>query len=251
MKLGLKTMTIVAGLVCLLAIFGVPRLYRRYLVREAEELLMHPLPEISDPRSSSPSPSPNLSSEVNLPVPFTSQAPHGNWELPYLEACEEASALMAIRYAFGNPILSPEDADTAILDLVRTNAEILRYPIDQTASQVRDLLLDVEERLTVRLLNNPATDDLKRELSEGNVIIVPALGRALQNPFFRQPGPLYHMLVLRGYTQDGYFITNDPGTKRGEGYLYPFARILEAMHDWNGGDVTHGAKVVLIVEPLP
>ena len=249
-KFGKKALAIPLLAVCLLVILALPRFYDWYQVQEAEKLLEHPLPEVSDPRSPRPRPSPDPSPEVNLPVPFTSQAPHGNWDLPYQEACEEAAAFMAIRYAFGNPILGAEDADAAILDLVRTNTDILHYPIDQTASQVRELIMEIDDRLIVRLLKDPEVEDLKRELSKGNVVIVPALGRALKNPFFRQPGPLYHMLVLRGYTRDGYFITNDPGTKRGEGYLYPFARIMEAMHDWNGGDPEHGAKVVLIVEPL-
>jgi hypothetical protein len=236
-----------------IGIFTYPKFAQWYHVREAEKLLLHPLPLVSDPKIPNPNPHPAL--EVNLPVPFTPQAPHGNWELPYQEACEEASALMAIRYAFGNPILSPGDADAGILDLVRTNAEILRNPIDQTAAQVRDLILEIDQRLTVRLIDNPSVDDLQQELASGNVIIVPAKGRELKNPFFRQPGPLYHMLVLRGYTSDGYFITNDPGTKRGEEYLYPFSRIMTAMHDWPIPEafdfpIDPGGKVVLVVEPL-
>ena len=236
---------------CVIGIFSYPRLSAWYRIQQAEKLLEHPLPEVSDPRSSSSGL--DSQSEVNLPVPFTSQAPHGNWELPYQEACEEASALMAIRYAFGNPILSPEDADAAILDLVTTNTNVLHYPIDQTVSQVRDLILTIDEQLTVRLLQNPSVDDLKGELAAGNVAIVPARGRALKNPFFRAPGPRYHMFVLRGYTVDGYFITNDPGTKRGEGYLYPFARVMDAMDDWpvpeDAGAAEPMQKVVLIVEP--
>lgn len=269
MKINLRILAVSALVIGVLAYVGLPRLYKQYLVWEAEQLLEHPLPNIDPPRSSYTNPSSESSSsstprpnpistpraEVNLPVPFTSQAPHGNWELPYQEACEEASILMAVRYAFGNPILSPEDADAAIRELVTTNTEVLGYPIDQTAEQVRDLLFNVEEKLVVRLLQNPKVEDLKRELSSGNVIIVPAAGRKLRNPFFRAPGPIYHMLVLRGYTSDGYFITNDPGTRRGEGYLYPFERIMEAMHDWPvpeaiEGDIEPGGKVVIIVEPL-
>ncbi|MCR4279964.1 MAG: hypothetical protein NUV82_00890, partial [Candidatus Komeilibacteria bacterium] len=35
-----------------------------------------------------------LPAEYNLDVPFMSQAPHANWDLPYQEACEEASLIM-------------------------------------------------------------------------------------------------------------------------------------------------------------
>lgn len=47
-----------------------------------------------------PSKSPILNSqppiEVNLDIPFTSQAPNQSWALPYKEFCEEASVLMAM-----------------------------------------------------------------------------------------------------------------------------------------------------------
>ncbi len=55
------------------------------------------------------------------------------------------------------------------------------------------------------------------------------------------------MLVLRGYTKDGYVITNDPGTKRGAQYAYRWSVLLNAIHDWNGGDVENGEKVVIVV----
>ena len=55
-------------------------------------------------------------------------------------------------------------------------------------------------------------------------------------------------LLVRGYT-DGEFITNDPGTKHGEDFRYSESRLLGAAHDWNGGDVPHGAPVMLIVRP--
>ena len=56
------------------------------------------------------------------------------------------------------------------------------------------------------------------------------------------------MLVVRGFTSDGKFITNDPGTYRGEGYQYDFDTVMNAIHDWNGGEeITQGKKVALIV----
>lgn len=259
MKISAKSLAIPLALLSIAGIVAIPKIQRWQRVREAEQLLEHPLPEVTHPLGISPNPSPspnsNPQSEVNLPVPFTSQAPHANWGMPYQEACEEASVLMAFRYAFGNPILSPSDADAGIRDLVRINEETLGNPVDQTIAEVRDLMLEIEPTIVLRILKNPQLEELKAELSRGNVIIVPAEGRKLKNPFFQSPGPLYHMLVLRGYTSDGFFITNDPGTRRGEGYLYPFDRIMEAMHDWPIPEafdmpVEPGGKVVLIVEPM-
>src|SRR3989338_6436262 len=49
--------------------------------------------------------------EVNLDIPFTSQAPHLNWEQPYQDFCEEASVLMAVQYVRGDLIPDVDFAD--------------------------------------------------------------------------------------------------------------------------------------------
>ena len=87
---------------------------------------------------------------------------------------------------------------------------------------------------------------MKSALANGSPIIVPAAGRELANPNFTGAGPLYHMLVVRGYT-DSTFVTNDPGTRNGNGYVYKQKIIMDAMGDWNGGDPANGAKVVIVV----
>ncbi len=70
----------------------------------------------------------------------------------------------------------------------------------------------------------------------------------LGNPNFSGEGPLYHALVLKGYTETT-FVTNDPGTRLGADYQYDFDTIMTAMHDWNGGGVENGAKVVVVIYP--
>ena len=57
--------------------------------------------------------------------------------------------------------------------------------------------------------------DITKELSEGRIVIVPTAGRLLKNPHFTASGPLYHMLVIKGFDDAKHtFITNDPGTRR-------------------------------------
>lgn len=253
--MGFKIKLIIGGIVVSALLiagvtFGMLRWQHRQDVKEAEILLQRELPPVLDTSRSQLTAHSSPLSEINLPVPFTPQAPHANWKMPYQEACEEAAALMAIRYVFGNPIDNADDADAGIKDLVRANEEILRYPVDQTAEQLMELILEIDPAIPVSLVHNPSIDDLKQTLSQGKVIIVPAAGRKLKNPFYVRPGPVYHMLVLRGYTDDGYFITNDPGTKRGEGYLYPFDVMMEAMGDWNGGRSEVRERVVLVLERL-
>ncbi len=245
----LKIAAVIIVAVLLVVVGGVflsQKIAHRRNVREAEELLSRELPPVTEVVSATSVES-GIKDEVNLPVPFTVQAPHGDWGMPYQEACEEAAALMAIRYSFSNPILDADDADTAIKDLVRDTDVLLNSGVDQTAEDVMDLIIEIEHLMPVKLIHNPSVKDLKIQLSMGNVAIVPAAGRKLGNPFYSGDGPRYHMLVLRGYTADGYFITNDSGTRRGEGYLYLFDVVMEAMGDWNDGKPESGEKVVVVV----
>ncbi len=171
-------------------------------------------------------------STVNLAIPFTSQAPLGIWDSLHKEACEEAAAIMAMRFLQGRGFDNPEDAEAAILDLVGTSEQDLGLPVDQTAEQIASLIEHAAPELKATLSPHSTVETLKEELRQGHPVIVPAAGRQLRNPFYRRPGPLYHTLVLRGFTQDGYVIVNDPGTKRGEGYAYRWETVMDALHDW-------------------
>jgi hypothetical protein len=186
------------------------------------------------------------SDEVNWDVPFTSQAPHGEWDEVHKEACEEASILMTMLYFRSQTIRSPDHAEELLQSVLLRN-ESLGFEVDTTITQVREVLLSLAPELDAQFLWNPSTADLQAALAKGSLIIMPADGQALGNPYFRNPGPPYHMLVVRGYTSDGYAITNDPGTKRGEAFVYRWETLMNAMHDWNGGDVKNGEKVVLVV----
>lgn len=228
---------------------------RQQIIAEQENVVVPP-PETRSSSSSSSvmtssvasAPEPvSVRAAVNWDVPFTSQAPLANWDELHQEACEEASVLMVLRYFQGREIGSPEQANADIEKLVAEN-EALGFPVDDTAAEIIVLLSDQDLSLDASLLHDPTVDDIKKVLSEGKLVIVPAAGQQLGNPYFTAPGPVYHMLVIRGYTDDGYVITNDPGTKRGKEYVYSWDVFMDAIHDWNGGDVVNGAKVVVVVE---
>lgn len=183
----------------------------------------------------------------NLAVPFTSQAPHANWNLPYQEACEEASVLMAASFFDASVDLSsPNAADEVLLSLIAFEENLIGTALDTTAEETARTAEAYFPALRFELMEQPTVEEIQAALAAGSPIIVPAAGRALGNPFFSDEGPLYHMLVIRGYTSTG-FITNDPGTRRGEAYVYPFDRVMQAMGDWNGGRPETGARVVIRV----
>lgn len=189
-----------------------------------------------------------LPAEINLAVPFTVQAPHANWEAPYKEFCEEASVLMAVRYLHNESIPSAEAADAALLEIKAFEEDRFGYYEDTTAAETAIVLREHFKRDDVTIVEEPTIDEIKQALAHGKLVIVPAAGRLLGNPFYTPPGPLYHMLVIKGYTADGKFITNDPGTRRGADYVYEETVLMNAIHDWReGGNVEGGRKVVLVV----
>ncbi|MDP3963897.1 MAG: C39 family peptidase [bacterium] len=210
-------------------------------------------PEASLIPRSSPGPSrgedapkTSLPDALNLKIPFTPQAPHANWEAPYKEFCEEASALMTAAYLTGKDIPNAEYADAELRRIESFELDRFGYYEDTSASETAIILQEHFGISSVALMRNPTIDDMKRALAEGKAIIMPAAGKELGNPYFHQPGPLYHMIVIKGYTADGMFITNDPGTRRGADFLYPPDVLLSAMGDWNGTDVDVTQKVIII-----
>jgi hypothetical protein len=206
-----------------------------------------PTPEPKPEPAPTPAPTPSASG-ANLAVPFTSQAPHANWEMPYQEACEEASLMMVHAYLVGAGAFTPNEADRQILAMVAWEEDHFGYYKDTTAEETAEIARAYYGHAKSRAVAISSMADVKREVDKGNPVILPAAGKMLPNPYFSGDGPLYHMLVVKGYTKDGKIITNDPGTRRGADFLYDPDALWNAVHDWNGGDVANGAKVMVVVE---
>jgi len=182
---------------------------------------------------------------LNLDVPFTSQAPFANWDYTHEEACEEATILMAKRFFWGQGISGPEDAEQGIQDIISWENEHLGFFESTTAEESARVIREMFD-LKAEVISDPSVEQIKQALAEDKLVIVPCAGRQIGNPFYKSPGPLYHYLLLKGYTED-QFITNDAGTKRGADYPYKFKTVLDANHDWNGGQVDSGAKKMILV----
>ena len=177
-----------------------------------------------------------VSQTVLRNVPFTSQAPSGNWgNVVYQQGCEEASMLMAMFWVRGKKI-TQNGAEKAILAI--SNFEQKNYGEfrDTSIQDTAEIMKDYFDYQNIEIQNDITVEDIKRELGEGNVVIVPVNGQRLGNPFYTRPGPLQHMLVVRGYDEArGEFITNDPGTRRGEGFRYKEDILEAALQDYVTG----------------
>jgi len=163
---------------------------------------------------------------------FASQAPEGNWDEPWQNACEEASIIMVHHY------LSKSALNKSIMKNEIT--EMVNWQIANWGGH-KDLTSEETVKLVEKFYNYRSEviydyniETIKSYISKGIPVIIPADGKKLGNPNFRDGGPEYHMLVIKGYDNDE-FITNDPGTRLGEGYKYKYQTILNSIKNPTGG----------------
>ena len=186
--------------------------------------------------------------EVNLEVTFYPQAPDADWSLPWKEACEESSIIQAYYYVQGKS-LNRDIFREEILSIVETQKKILGKYIDTSMEETAEFLRAQYWYGDYEIIDNPSIDDMKKELAQGHPIVAPFAGKKLWNSFFTNGGPRYHVLVIVWY-KDGFFITNDVGTSRGENFAYSYETIMDAMHDlvpvgeW---DILDGEKRILVL----
>lgn len=186
--------------------------------------------------------------ELVLDVMFSTQAPTQDWGMPYQEACEEASLIMTYYY-FADKYLDRPIMNEEILALVDWEVERFGYYKDTTLAETQ-MVADEYFNLDTEISTDVTEENIKYQLNQGNLLVIPFAGRMLDNPYFSGEGPLFHMLVVKGYDHKD-FITNDPGLlTKGENFRYSYKNLLESVHDWNGGDVNNGRRVMLIVKGL-
>jgi uncharacterized protein YvpB len=181
---------------------------------------------------------------VLLEVPFLSQAPFGVWDALHEDACEEASLVMLKYFSDGKKSIIKEQAEKEIQDMVafeRKNG----YKPSITLEELNQIASKYYKLENGRVGKNITIEDIKKELSNGKPVIVGAAGKVLPNPNFKNGGPNYHMLVIKGYDKNG-FITNDPGTRLGEGFRYSFDDLLKSIHDWDPKNILNGGKDCLV-----
>lgn len=188
-----------------------------------------------------------LPEQINLDVPFYPQAPDADWGMPWQEACEEASLILAYYYAT-NQSLSKAEFKDHIWGLVEWQNKNFGDYIHSSTSQNAEMLKGYFEYDNFEIIENPTIEDMKRELAAGHPIVAPFAGRLLENPFFTAPGPYYHVFVIKGY--DGKnFIVNDVGTRRGENFMYSYENILSSLHDYDvDKDINDGDKRIIILK---
>jgi hypothetical protein len=185
-------------------------------------------------------------------VPFSSQAPFGNWSDPkFQDGCEETVSIMAMKWTRGE-IMTKTEAEKIILDMANWEDKFYHNYHDTSA-------VDTAARLISRYIgykryavkNISIIENIINELKKGHIIIVPTNGQKLKNPNYKQPGPERHNLLIKGYDFiKKEFITNDPGTRKGESYRYPETILWSAIRDYPTGNhlpIIGDKKVMIVV----
>lgn len=201
-----------------------------------------PVKEPEAPKETPPVTEKSGSKKISLN--FYSQAPFGIWDPLHEDACEEANLLMLEYWRKGEKP-SLEAYDEKLKNFVgwqTDNGYGISVGVKDTQTIAKDYL-----NLPLKIIEINSIDDIKAQIDAGNPIVWPADGKMLKNPYFRDGGPPYHMLLVIGYDGDK-IITNDPGTKRGAGYQYSAKTLLDALGDWTGSSVDRSSRQVLILE---
>jgi hypothetical protein len=170
-------------------------------------------------------------------VPFTPQAPLANWQdQRQQDGCEEASALMAVKWARGEKLNKTESLKyiTEISDyLLNKYGEYRDISATDTITWIFNDYFSYDK---VSLKKDITIDQIIYELNQGNLVLAPMNGQIMNNPYFTPPGPSRHMILIHGYDdENNLFITHDPGTKYGKNYQYDQESLFEAIRDYPTG----------------
>jgi hypothetical protein len=189
----------------------------------------------------------SLPEAFQLSVPFYAQAPLGNWDMPWQEACEEASVLLAANMYFDHN-WTRDQFNQQILDLVEWQKANLGGYEDTTMEQTSQIVKSYLH-MESKVIDNPSLDQVKTILAQGHLIVMPFAGKMLHNPNYSNGGPVYHVMLIKGYTKDDQLITNDVGTRKGDSYLYPWSVIKAANHDFAKPIETGAPRMLEIIPP--
>ncbi len=198
-----------------------------------------------------------IPASCDLEVPFTCQSPYQNWNMPWQEACEEASLIMLDHYLkdeYLNLEIPKDVANQEILDMVDWQLANWGGHFDLKAEDIARLAKEYYGYKNVEVKYDITIDDIKKELAQGNAVLVPTAGQMLANPHFTAPGPVYHNLVIVGFDENG-FITNDPGVWQGFKFRYTFDNLYNAIHDFvegttksNPDPILNGRKAMIVIK---
>lgn len=208
------------------------------------------------PPEGSPTPTPSASpklfpAHILLQVPFTTQAPLGNWA-QHQESCEAANLTMLVYYwrHDRSVVIDPKAADALIHQI-----DGWKTQLDLTNTLLGKLAHDHFGYGYRLVKNDPQV--IREQLAAGRPLLAEVRTHGLGNSnypgyttHYEQAGwSVPHFVVIIGYDAKGVFL-NDPGISKGRGYHISFAQLTHAIADL---DQHHPAlnqgQVLLLIAP--
>jgi hypothetical protein len=188
----------------------------------------------------------DLPNKKQIDVPFSAQAPEGNWAEPWQNACEETSVIMIDSFYKGNT-LSKEQAKQEILRVFSLKEDKFESSKDESMEKVADLINSTDLIWEAHVVVNPTLQDMKNELANNRPIIAPVYAPKLKsNPQYGFGEVDYHVFVISGYDDLWQqFIVKDPGSSRGNNQRYSYEEVMNAVHDFLPSDYDQGRKAVI------
>lgn len=162
-----------------------------------------------------------------LSVPYTVQAPEQSWNI-HEESCEEAAVLMAHYYLTGSKlsVIPADTASNAMLKMKSWQKKHYGSEPDLTIKKLGEFGKSYYGH-NYRYTENIGVENIKREISSGNPVIVPVMTHSLGNPNYGRENT-YHVLLIKGYDASGV-ITNDAGVSKGKDYKYTWKVLFRAI----------------------
>lgn len=200
---------------------------------------------------------------VDWEVPYSVQAPSGQWgDKRFQDACEEVSVIMAVaamklpitnyQFQIKNGVLDKTFVEEEVVKMVEYQEKYLGSAVDTSAQDTAEILVKGYfdyQNVEVKPVESP--EDIVKELVQGNIVVTPMNGQIINNPYYKQPGPERHMILVKGYDSlKKEFITNDPGMRVGAGYRYPEKVYFNGIRDYPSGDhepILEVRKVMIVV----
>jgi hypothetical protein len=189
----------------------------------------------------------DIPEQYNLKMEFHSQAPLLEWDTFHEEMCEEASILLVLNY-FQNQSMTNQTFETALKHMQEEEIQTVGEWKSTTVEELQRFIESAYPSFSVKIISTITADQIEQYIAQNIPVLLPMSGQTIGNPFYKAPGPVYHVLVIKGYTKD-YFITHDVGTKRGKDYFYDKNIILNNIHDWDPTNIFNGAKKGFVILP--
>jgi hypothetical protein len=193
---------------------------------------------------------PHIRAAVVHDVPFTTQAPLGNWyDTRQQYGCEEASLLMAYQWATGAHF-SPEESELLITGMADYEQYFWGFNFDTSAADTAKLYREFFGRSDVQVIYDVIDEDLVFQLDSGNVVLVPVNASLLDAGQSRR-GPVRHMVVVLGYDGNSEeFIVHDPLYHSGANLRYGRKALEAALRDYPSGTnraVTQHRRAMIVI----